>query len=107
LGVVAGLAVTAAGVLQVAKIQNTTFEAGTPPSPPTLSVPSAASVADSSTAATPSFDLFKKDTNQNGVNNNASSASSNQPTVVKAYVVSQEITDQQTANNYSNSMGSL
>ena len=109
LGVVAGLAVTAAGVLQVAKIKNTTFDAGTPPSPPTLTVPSASSVsmADSSTAATPSFDLFKKDTNQNGANNNASSGTSNQPTVVKAYVVSQEITDQQTANNYSTSMGSL
>jgi len=107
LGVVAGLAVTAAGVLQVAKIQNTTFDAGTPPSPPTLTMPSAASVADSSASATPSFDLFKKDTNQNGANNNASSGTSNQPTVVKAYVVSQEITDQQTANSYSNSMGSL
>jgi len=107
LGVVAGLAVTAAGVLQVAKIQNTTFDAGTPPSPPTLTMPSASSVADSSAAATPSFDLFKKETNQNGANNNASSGSANQPTVVKAYVVSQEITDQQTANNYSNSMGSL
>jgi hypothetical protein len=107
LGVVAGLAVTAAGVLQVAKIQNTTFEAGTPPSPPTLSVPSASSVADSSASATPSFDLFKKDTNQNGANNNASSGGANQPTIVKAYVVSQEITDQQTANNYSTSMGSL
>ena len=107
LGVVAGLAVTAAGVLQVAKINNTTFDAGTPPSPPTLTVPSAASVADSSAAATPSFDLFKKETNQNGANNNASSTNSNQPTVVKAYVVSQEITDQQTANNYSTSMGSL
>jgi len=107
LGVVAGLAVTAAGVLQVAKIQNTTFDAGTPPSPPTLTMPSASSVADSSASATPSFDLFKKDTNQNGANNNASSGTSNQPTVVKAYVVSQEITDQQTANSYSNSMGSL
>ena len=109
LGVVAGLAVTAAGVLQVAKIKNTTFEAGTPPSPPTLNVPSASSVSmgDSSASATPSFDLFKKDTNQNGANNNASSEGANQPTVVKAYVVSQEITDQQTANNYSTSMGSL
>jgi hypothetical protein len=111
LGVVAGLAVTAAGVLQVAKIKNTTFEAGTPPSPPTLSVPSASSVStgsgDSSASATPSFDLFKKDTNQNGANNNASSEGANQPMVVKAYVVSQEITDQQTANNYSTSMGSL
>jgi hypothetical protein len=109
LGVVAGLAVTAAGVLQVAKINNTTFDSGTPPSPPTLNVPSASSVsvADSSASATPSFDLFKKDTNQNGANNNASSTSPNQPTVVKAYVVSQEITDQQTANSYSNSMGSL
>ena len=109
LGVVAGLAVTAAGVLQVAKINNTTFDAGTPPSPPTLNVPSASSVSmgDSSASATPSFDLFKKDTNQNGVNNNASSEGANQPMVVKAYVVSQEITDQQTANNYSTSMGSL
>lgn len=109
LGVVAGLAVTAAGVLQVAKIKNTTFEAGTPPSPPSLTVPSASSVsmADSSASATPSFDLFKKDTNQNGANNNASSEGANQPMVVKAYVVSQEITDQQTANNYSTSMGSL
>jgi hypothetical protein len=107
LGVAAGLAVTAAGVLQVAKIKNTTFDAGTPPAPPTLTVPSASSVADSSTAATPSFDLFKKDTNQNGANNNASSGGANQPTVVKAFVVSQEITDQQTANNYSTNMGSL
>jgi len=109
LGVVAGLAVTAAGVLQVAKIKNTTFDAGTPPSPPSFSVPSASSVGagDSSPSATPSFDLFKKDTNQNGANNNASNNSNNQPTVVKAYVVSQEITDQQTANNYSTSMGSL
>ena len=109
LGVVAGLAVTAAGVLQVAKINNTTFDAGTPPSPPTLNVPSASSVSmgDSSASATPSFDLFKKDTNQNGANNNASSEGANQPMVVKAYVVSQEITDQQTANNYSTSMGSL
>jgi hypothetical protein len=107
LGVVAGLAVTAAGVLQVAKINNTTFDAGTPPSPPTLTMPSAASVADSSPSATPSFDLFKKETNQNGANNNASSGTSNQPIVVKAIVIGQEITDQQTANNYSNSMGSL
>lgn len=109
LGVVAGLAVTAAGVLQVAKIQNTTFDAGTPPAPPTLTMPSASSVSmgDNSAAATPSFDLFKKETNQNGANNNASNGGANQPTVVKAYVVSQEITDQQTANNYSNSMGSL
>lgn len=109
LGVVAGLAVTAAGVLQVAKIKNTTFDAGTAPSPPSFSVPSASSVGaeSSSASATPSFDLFKKDTNQNGANNNASNNSTNQPTVVKAYVVSQEITDQQTANNYSTSMGSL
>ena len=109
LGVVAGLAVTAAGVLQVAKIKNTTFDAGTAPSPPSFSVPSASSVGaeSSSASATPSFDLFKKDTNQNGANNNASNNSTNQPTVVKAYVVSQEITDQQTANNYSTSMGEL
>ena len=109
LGVVAGLAVTAAGVLQVAKIKNTTFDAGSPPSPPSMTVPSAsgAGMGDSSPSATPSFDLFKKDTNQNGANNNESNKNSNQPTVVKAYVVSQEITDQQTANNYSTNMGSL
>jgi len=107
LGVVAGLAVTAAGVLQVAKIKNTTFDAGTPPSPPSISVPSSTGAGDSSASATPSFDLFKKDTNQNGANNNASNNTSNQPTVVKAYVVSQEITDSQTANNYSTNMGSL
>ncbi len=108
LGVVAGLAVTAAGVLQVAKIKNTTFDAGTPPSPPSITVPSSSDSGSSNNSAssTPSFELFKKDTNQNGANNNVSN-NTNQPTVVKAYVVSQEITDQQTANNYSTSMGSL
>jgi hypothetical protein len=111
LGVIAAAAVVAAGALNIAKIQNTTFDAGTPPAPITATPPSMSSAGmgagDSSASATPSFDLFKKDTNQNGANNNASSGSANQPTVVKAYVVSQEITDQQTANNYSTSMGSL
>jgi len=111
LGVIAAAAVVAAGALNIAKIQNTTFDAGTPPAPITATPPSMSSAGmgagDNSPSATPSFDLFKKDTNQNGANNNASSGSANQPTVVKAYVVSQEITDQQTANNYSNSMGSL
>jgi len=111
LGVIAAAAVVAAGALNIAKIQNTTFDAGTPPAPITATPPSMSSAGmgagDSSPSATPSFDLFKKDTNQNGANNNASSGSANQPTVVKAYVVSQEITDQQTANNYSTSMGSL
>lgn len=37
LGVVAGLAVTAAGVLQIAKIRATQFDAGTPPSAPSIS----------------------------------------------------------------------
>jgi hypothetical protein len=111
LGVIAAAAVVAAGALNIAKIQNTTFDAGSPPAPISATPPSMSSAGmgsgDSSPSATPSFDLFKKDTNQNGANNNASSGSANQPTVVKAYVVSQEITDQQTANNYSNSMGSL
>jgi len=111
LGVIAAAAVVAAGALNIAKIQNTTFDAGTPPAPITATPPSMSSAGmgagDNSPSATPSFDLFKKDTNQNGANNNASSTSPNQPTVVKAYVVSQEITDQQTANNYSTSMGSL
>jgi hypothetical protein len=113
LGVIAAAAVVAAGALNIAKIQNTTFDAGTPPTPITATAPSMSSAgmgagsAASSASATPSFDLFKKDTNQNGANNNASSEGANQPMVVKAYVVSQEITDQQTANNYSTSMGSL
>lgn len=111
LGAVAAAAVVAAGVLNISKINKTTFDAGTPPSPPSLTVPSSSAAGaggeNSSPSATPSFDLFKNDTNQNGANNNASNNSSNQPPVVRAYVVSQEITDQQTANNYSTSMGSL
>ena len=111
LGAVAAAAVVAAGVLNISKINKTTFDAGTPPSPPSISAPSSSAAGaggeNSSASATPSFDLFKNDTNQNGANNNASNNSSNQPPVVRAYVVSQEITDQQTANNYSTSMGSL
>ena len=111
LGVIAAAAVVAAGALNIAKIQNTTFDSGSPPTPISATPPSMSSAGmgsgDSSPSATPSFDLFKKDTNQNGANNNASSEGANQPMVVKAYVVSQEITDQQTANNYSTSMGSL
>jgi hypothetical protein len=111
LGVIAAAAVVAAGALNIAKIQNTTFDSGSPPTPISATPPSMSSAGmgsgDNSPSATPSFDLFKKDTNQNGANNNASSEGANQPMVVKAYVVSQEITDQQTANNYSTSMGSL
>jgi hypothetical protein len=111
LGVIAAAAVVAAGALNIAKIQNTTFDSGSPPTPISATPPSMSSAGmgsgDNSPSATPSFDLFKKETNQNGANNNASSEGANQPMVVKAYVVSQEITDQQTANNYSTSMGSL
>lgn len=108
LGVAAGLAVTAAGVIQVAKIKNTQFEAGSPPSPPNLAVPSANAggglSGSTSEPIKPNFDIFN--TGQTSANNQ-SNQSSNKPPVVKAYVVSQEITDQQTANNYSTTMGTL
>ncbi len=64
--------------------------------------------ATSSPAAIPNFSQFQQNsTGGGGANNTSANGTTNQQSVIKAYVVSQEITDQQTANNYSNSMGSL
>ncbi len=105
LGAIAGAAVTAAGVLQIAKIKNTKFEAGEAPSPPSLSAPSTPSMGESSTPATPSFDRFASA--GQGQANNQGQNNTTQTINVKAFVSGQEITNAQDMNQYSNNIGSL
>ena len=88
----------------IAKIAGTQFEGGgsitasTPTgSVPTVNAPSSSTPTVNPT--TPDFSVFG--------NNNANNVGSNQNITVQAIVVSQEITDSQTANNYSNSLGTL
>lgn len=62
----------------------------------------------SSPQSLPNFSQFQQNSTGNGTANNTASSGSAQSTpIVKAYVVSQEITDQQTANHYSSTMGQL
>lgn len=62
--------------------------------------------ASSSTPVAPSFDLFGGNTNNETANNASNKGSAKQP-VVKAIVIGQEVTDQQTADKYANKMGEL
>lgn len=106
LGAIAGAAVTVAGVLQVAKIRNTQFDAGAPPTAPTLSVPATPNAgAVSSSAAAPDFSIFDK--NKSTGNGGANNQNKQTSVTVKAVVVAQEITNVQTQNQYSNTMGAL
>lgn len=108
MAVLAGIAAAA----NIAKIAGTQFNPSgggggsvaiaTPSAPPTPSMGGS-----SSTPVAPSFALFGNSTGNNAGNNASNQGSANQTPVVKAYVVSQEITDNQTANKYSTGMGSL
>lgn len=99
-GVVAAAAVVAAGAIEIAKINATTFDAGTPPAPPELPSPDlTGGNTDSSGRAAPNFNAFAS-TGNGQVNNQ-------QTVTVKAVVIAQEVTDQQTQTTYSNNMGTL
>lgn len=109
MAVLAGIAAAA----NIAKIAGTQFNpSGGSAGSVTVATPAAPSTpslggGSSSAPVAPSFALFGNNTG-NGSNNNVSNnGSAQQPTTIKAYVVGQEITDQQTADKYSNSMGSL
>lgn len=92
-----GAAVAAAGVIQIAKIKASTFDAGSPPSPPNLAMPSSAGSSnnDPNQGTGSQARLFNingdKDTGGNG-----SSKRESQP--IRAYVVSQEVTQSQDMN---------
>lgn len=113
MAVLAGIAAAA----NIAKIASTQFNpagggagnitVATPAQPATGNFGGGGGGTSSSSPVAPSFDLFKNSTG-NGTNNNASNqGSAVQTPVVKAYVVGQEITDQQTADKYSSKMGEL
>ncbi len=110
MAVLAGIAAAA----NIAKIAGTQFNPGggsagsvtvaTPSAPPT---PSLGGGGSSSSPVAPSFALFGNKTGNGSNNNLSNNGSAQQPTVLKAYVVGQEITDQQTADKYSTKMGEL
>lgn len=96
--VISGAAVAAMGVAQIAKIKEQQFDAGNPPSAPTLnaSTPSSASNNVGGGAQQgPNLYSINGDTNtgQGGPNGQRQA----QP--IKAYVVSQEVTSSQNMNN--------
>lgn len=101
-GALEAAAVVAAGALQVASIEATTFDAGTPPTPPSINSPDVGSLGDNTNAVKPNFDVFNSTGNGNVNNQNGGS-----PQVIKAVVIAQEITNVQTQTTYSNNMGSL
>lgn len=106
-GIAAGIA-NAFGVAQYESLKKTQFDGAPPTMGSTSSSSSGSSPSSSnqSTATQPSFDVFA--TGNGASNNQSGSSSANQPhQVVRAYVVGQEITDEQTAANYVNSMGHL
>lgn len=102
-GIAAGVA-NAFGVLQYENLKATQYESTS--TMPTATASSggdlgASSFSDNaSTPSTPNFDIFNS--TGGGQGNNL-----NQTHVIKAVVVSQEITDHQTQNAYSQNMGSL
>lgn len=106
--VLAGIAAAA----NIAKIASAKFDDGGGGAGATVTASSGGAPnipeASSSPAAIPNFSQFQQNsTGGGGANNTSANGTTNQQATIKAYVVSQEITDQQTANNYSNSMGSL
>lgn len=107
---IASLAATLTmGAASIAKIAATQYESKSSSAmtmPSVSASGSGSSGGSSSTPIAPSFSLFGNSTG-NGTNNNASNQGSAQQSVIKAYVVGQEITDQQTANKYSAKMGEL
>lgn len=106
--VIAGITAAA----NIAKIAGTQFGGGgsggvstaTPSAPSTSSFAGGVS---SSAPVAPSFALFGNSTGNENANNVSNQGSAQQPSVIKAYVVGQEITDQQTADKYSSKMGEL
>lgn len=97
LGALAGIAVAAAGAAAIAKINATKFDAGTPPAPPTLTVPSSSAGADTAGPMDkPELKRVGRGTNLDDFNTDGTPKSSNEP--IRAYVVSQDITTAQNKN---------
>lgn len=93
----------------IAKIAGTQFEGGgsVTASTPTSSVSTVNTpTVNTPTANTPTTNPVNPDFSVFG-NNNANNVGSNQNITVRSIVVAQEITDNQTQNNYSNSLGTL
>lgn len=101
-------AISALGTIgAIHRIDATPFGGSSAPAEISANVPSMPQ-GNSSASSVPSFSLFGNQSTGNGIANNLSNqGSAGSPSVIKAYVVSQEITDQQTANNYSLNMGQL
>lgn len=97
LGALLAAAVVATGAIQIAAIDATKFDAGTPPAAPKIVVPSSADVPGSGSQQGPQSgpNLFAAGQgDKNGGSNNGQG--SNQP--MKAYVVSSEISSSQNMN---------
>lgn len=97
LGALAGAAVAAMGVIQVAAINKQKFDAGTPPAPPTIQPPSNSGSSEMSGGSQQGPTLY----GVGGGDTNTGSGGqgfrqSQQP--IKAYVVSQEVTSSQNMN---------
>ncbi len=103
----------AVAIANIATIASTEFASPAPltssvSSGSTSSISPSTGSSNSSPSVTPDFSVFANDSNGNGNGNNTSNqGSSNTPGVIKAYVVTSEITNNQTAVAYSQNMGKL
>ncbi len=86
LGAISAAAVVAIGAINIAKIKQQKFDAGTPPAPPSISAPSTSGIDSQNGPNT--FPTPRRDAELNRVGSGANNQS-NQPQ--KVYVVSQEV----------------
>lgn len=99
LGALLAAAVVATGAIQIAAIDATKFDAGTPPAAPKIVVPSSADVPGSGSQQGPQTgpSLFQAGQGDKNGGPNGNGQGSNQP--IKAYVISQEVTSSQNMSN--------
>lgn len=111
--------VVAAGVAQIAQIESSTFDAGTPPA----AFNAASMGTSSSTPLVPTYGLYggnylSNGNMQNGGGNGGQgngngngisqfNGGGGQNLIVRAVVIANDVTNSQTMNNYANNMGSL
>jgi len=96
LGVVAGAAVAAMGAIQIAQIQKQKFDAGSPPAPPTLQVPSGQGGGAMEGGAQQGPQLYTAGAGDTGITGGQGfRAAGPPPPPQKVYVVSQEVTSSQ------------
>lgn len=98
LGALAGAAVAAMGVIQVAAINKQKFDAGTPPAPPTIQPPSSGGGSEMSTGAQQGPTLYGVGGGDTNTGSGGQGFRQSQQQPIKAYVVSQEVTSSQNMN---------